>query len=395
MGELIVGRPALQVTAAVSLPLDMVSVMSLLYRSVPGSGLDPWLVAARRGLPNPLQHDLDLLHGFSGRLLYYMEEPIMRFEPLREDRVGASIGDLLEFLEELPGETYREMAVHALTRVHQDLATGLAAPHGDNELEWRRFIEPAITTANGDEVLSLLMDSEQLKARTIRLIRGVWDHAYADEYERHREQMLEAGRIAQAATAKGLTTAFGELTGNRVPTTLAAGLGKAARVTFLPSMHLGSFMSYVLYPPDVIIFFSADHVLGEGVIAAVHGRGSNGHEAHESHAAADRGPADDLGGSELLEALRALGDANRLRILDLLSTGELYANEIVGRLGIAQSAVSRHLSQLERSGLVVVNPRGGMKYYAIDPQRLSALADTLRHRAQQAGRADGTVVANE
>ncbi|HYH12202.1 MAG TPA: metalloregulator ArsR/SmtB family transcription factor [Thermomicrobiales bacterium] len=394
MGELIVGRPALQVKAAVSLPLDMVSVMSLLYRAVPGSGLDPWLISTRRGLPGHLQHDLDLLHGFSGRLLYFMEEPIMRFEPLRQDRLEATIDDLIGYLESLPSVAYREMVERALGRVHQDLGTGLAAPHGNDEFEWRRFIEPGITTANGDEVLQLVLDSDLLKSRTLRLIRGIWDHAYETEYERNRERMAEAGRIAQAASAKGLTTAFGELTGNRVPSTLAAGLGKAARVTFIPSMHLGSFMSFVLYPPDVIIFFSAENVL-RGDIAPVEVEiNGNGHH----RAAFDGRPAVSaegvLEGTDLLEALRALSDANRLRILDLLGSGELYANEIVGRLGIAQSAVSRHLSQLERAGLVAVNPRGGMKYYAIDANRLSAVAETLRTRAANATAIAGTSVAN-
>jgi DNA-binding transcriptional ArsR family regulator len=390
MGELIVGRPALQVTAAASLPLDMVSVMSLLYRAVPGSGLDPWLVSTRRALPGQLQHDLDLLHGFSGRLLYYMEEPVMRFEPLREDRLDASIDDMLRFLEDQPAFAFGEMAEHAIGRVHQDLGTGLAAPHGTDELEWRRFIEPAITTANGEEVLELLLDSEQLKARTIRLIRGIWDRAYETEYQRHRDRLQEAGRIAQAASAKGLTTAFGELTGNRVPSPLAAGLGKAARVIFVPSMHLGAFMSYVLYPPDVIIFFSAEHVLTG---AGVHGRGTatQAELAPPAEVATDEAP--ELEAAELLEALRALGDANRLRILDLLGTGELYANEIVGRLGIAQSAVSRHLSQLERAGLVAVNPRGGMKYYAIDADHLARVGECLRHRAAEAKGAGGTGVA--
>ena len=393
MGELIVGRPALRVNAAVSLPLDMVSVMSLLYRAVPGSGLDPWLVATRRELPGQLQHDLDLLHGFSGRLLYYMEEPIMRFEPLREDRENASIDELLDFLESLPPVAYREMVERAIGRVHQDLGTGLAAPHGDDELEWRRFIEPGITTANGEEVLELVLDSQLLKSRTLRLIRGVWDLAYETEYMRHRDRMLEAGRFAQDAAAKGLTTAFGELTGNRVPSTLAAGLGKAARVTFVPSMHLGSFMSFVLYPPDVIIFFSAENVLRGDVAPVEVASATNGHNGGLNGKM--NGIAIDgvLDGSDLLESLRALSDANRLRILDLLSTGELYANEIVGRLGIAQSAVSRHLSQLERAGLVVVNPRGGMKYYAIDANRLAAVAETIRTRAMDASIAAGTSVA--
>jgi DNA-binding transcriptional ArsR family regulator len=382
MGELIVGRPALQVNAAASLPLDMVSVMSLLYRAVPGSGLDPWLVSTRRALPGQLQHDLDLLHGFSGRLLYYMEEPVMRFEPLREDRIDASVDDLLRFLEEMPPFAYREMAEHAIGRVHQDLGTGLAAPHGSDELEWRRFIEPAITTANGDEVLEILLDSEQLKARTTRLVRGIWELAYAAEYERNRDRLHEAGRIAQAAAVKGLPTAFGELTGNRIPTTLAAGLGKAARVIFVPSMHLGSFMSYVLYPPNVIIFFSAEHVLSGATLGAP--------LETESSVQIDLDPSEDMVSADLLEALRALGDANRLRILDLLGSGELYANEIVGRLGIAQSAVSRHLSQLERSGLVVVHPRGGMKYYAIDSGYLARVGEALRCRASEASRAQGT-----
>jgi DNA-binding transcriptional ArsR family regulator len=353
---------------------------------VPGSGLDPWLVSTRRALPGQLQHDLDLLHGFSGRLLYYMEEPVMQFEPLREDRLDASVADLLEFLEALPSFAFREMAERAIGRVHQDLGTGLAAPNGNDELEWRRFIEPAITTANGEEVLDLLLDSEQLKARTIRLIRGIWELAYEAEYERHRDRLIEAGRIAQAASAKGLATAFGELTGNRVPSTLAAGLGKAARVIFVPSMHLGAFMSYVLYPPDVIIFFGAEHVL-TGTTAGVPVASA------EQTVAIEVGEEMEMSSTELLEALRALGDANRLRILDLLGSGELYANEIVGRLGIAQSAVSRHLSQLERAGLVVVYPRGGMKYYAIDAGHLARVGEALRYRASEAASAHGTGVA--
>jgi DNA-binding transcriptional ArsR family regulator len=391
MGELIVGRPALQVKAGVNLPLDLVSVMSLLYRAVPGSGLDAWLIATRRALPVQLQHDLDLLHGFSGRLLYYMEEPIMRFDPLTDERAGATVDELIAFLEGLPADTFREMVVHALGRVHRDLGTGLAVPQGDAELEWRRFIEPGITTASGEEVLELVFDSAQLKARTIRLIRGTWELAYESEYMRFRERMEEVGRIALAAASRGLTTAFTELTGNRVPSTLAAGLNSAARVTFVPSMHLGSFMSFVVYPPDVIIFFSAQRVL-EGDVQKID-ESANGHGPAVTKAS-DQLLADDvLDGADLLDALRALGDANRLRILDLLGTGELYANEIVGRLGIAQSAVSRHLSQLERAGLVVVNPRGGMKYYAIDARRLAAVAETLRARAVQAGVAAGTELA--
>jgi DNA-binding transcriptional ArsR family regulator len=155
-------------------------------------------------------------------------------------------------------------------------------------------------------------------------------------------------------------------------------LNQVARVTFCPSAHIGAFVSYVSYPPDLVVFFSAQHVLNGGetilepdvVFTAPSGeRTVNGDIAG-------------LSGEALLETLRALGDPNRLRILDLLASGQLYAQEIVGRLGIAQSAVSRHLSQLERAGLVQVEPRRGMKYYAIDRSRMQSLADTLQSRAR-------------
>ena len=69
MGNLVAGQPALRIETAVSLPLDMVSVLSLLYRAVPGSDLGLWLVDARHRLPDSVRANLDLLHGFSGRLL--------------------------------------------------------------------------------------------------------------------------------------------------------------------------------------------------------------------------------------------------------------------------------------------------------------------------------------
>lgn len=378
MGELVVGRPALQVKTALSIPLDTVSIMSLLYRAVPGSGLDPWLISTRRALSRQLQDDLDLLHGFSGRLLYYMEEPVMAFEPLREDRLGAGIDDLAAFLEAQAPDQFREYATKAIDRAHRDLGSELAAPMDNDEVEWRRYIEPVLTTADSNEVIELLLHPESLKERTIRLIRTLWDSCYAEEYRAREESLREAERVARSAASRGFGLAFADLTGNRLPATLAAGLNTVSHVTFCPSAHLGEFVSYITYPPDLVVFFSAQHATGTVVdhdlsVLDI----DNGEE--ERYLGND---VDPLTGEDLLESIRAMGDANRLRILDLLGTGELYAQEIVGRLGIAQSAVSRHLSQLERAGLVRVEPRRGMKYYAISRDRLQMLAESILDRAR-------------
>ncbi len=382
VGEFVVGKPALRLNYRVSLPLDLVSAMSLLYRAVPGSGLDPWLVATRRSLPRDLRADLDLLHGFSGRLLYYMEEPVMRFEPLRDDRKDANFAELIGFLEALPSSAYREMAVHALSRVHQDLGSEVDPPPMDaDEGAWRRFLEPGLTTAAGDEALALVREPELLRDRTLRLIRGIWQHAYRAEFEERRATLEEAAQLAQATEGRGFGMAFADLTGNRLPSTLVSGLNDVACVTFCPSYHLGSFVSYILYPPDLIVFFDAPSLVAQ---AATDGRISpestaGGIADDAAGLLANRGDqAGRLTGEELLEGLRALADPNRLRILDLLGERQLYAQEIVGRLGIAQSAVSRHLSQLERAGLITVQPRGGMKYYAVDGCRIDAIAAAVR-----------------
>lgn len=378
MGELVVGRPALQVKVARSIPLDMTSIMSLLYRAVPGSGLDSWLISTRRALPRQLQEDLDLLHGFSGRLLYYMEEPVMWFEPLREDRIGASVDDLVQFLDAQDPLTFRDMAIHAIDRAHRDLGMEHSAPTIDDEVAWRRYVEPVLTTADANEVLELMLEPEALKNRTIRLIRGIWDSFYKEDYLAHEADLIEAEKAARPIANRGFGLAFADLTGNRLPATLAAGLNTVANVTFCPSAHLGEFVSYITYPPELIIFYSVEHLTGAKVEhQLLGGELDNGHD--DVYLGRD---VDPLTGEDLLESIRAMGDGNRLRILDLLGSGELYAQEIVGRLGIAQSAVSRHLSQLERAGLVQVEPRRGMKYYAIDRTRLQMLAESILERAR-------------
>jgi len=367
MGELVAGKPALRLDTLVSAPLDLVSALALLYRAVPGSGLDPWLVAARRALPAPLLADLDLLHGFSGRLLYYMEEPVMRFDPLARAHRDAGVDDLLAFLDDLPAADFRAMAAHAVVRVHRDLALDPPAPLGADPAAWRAALEPALTTATAAEVIPLVAEPYRLKERTLRLLRGVWEGVYRDEFAARLPTLREAAGRAHPAVDRGVGLAFADLTGNRLPAPLVTRLGDIGRVTFCPSAHLGTFVSYMLYPPDLVVFFDAPALLAR--VGAP--------------AAADPPPlvAGAMTDEALLEALRALADPTRLRILDLLGDGRLYAQEIVGRLGIAQSAASRHLAQLERAGLVAVAPGRGVKFYAVDPDRLAAVAGAIHGRA--------------
>ncbi|MBA3399962.1 MAG: winged helix-turn-helix transcriptional regulator [Acidimicrobiia bacterium] len=89
-----------------------------------------------------------------------------------------------------------------------------------------------------------------------------------------------------------------------------------------------------------------------------------------------------LADSELLARLfRALGDATRLRILDLLvEDGELHQAEIVRRLGAVQARVSEHLACLVWCGFVQSRIEGRRTLYRVtgrDIRRLLAQAKRL------------------
>jgi DNA-binding transcriptional ArsR family regulator len=87
-----------------------------------------------------------------------------------------------------------------------------------------------------------------------------------------------------------------------------------------------------------------------------------------------------LADTELLARLfRALGDATRLRILELLlEEGDLHQAEIVRRLGASQARVSEHLGCLEWCGFVESRTEGRRTIY-----RAVSDARTLLGRGQR------------
>ncbi|ABR47997.1 regulatory protein, ArsR [Alkaliphilus metalliredigens QYMF] len=65
---------------------------------------------------------------------------------------------------------------------------------------------------------------------------------------------------------------------------------------------------------------------------------------------------------------KALGDNNRLRILNLLRKGELCVCEIEVILDTTQSNVSRHLGKLRNEGIITYEKKAQWIHYRIDPQ---------------------------
>lgn len=66
---------------------------------------------------------------------------------------------------------------------------------------------------------------------------------------------------------------------------------------------------------------------------------------------------------------RAFADETRLRILHLLSKGELCVCDLMTALRLPQSKVSRHLAYLRNAGLVADRRDGRWKHYALAPSK--------------------------
>jgi ubiquinone/menaquinone biosynthesis C-methylase UbiE len=74
-------------------------------------------------------------------------------------------------------------------------------------------------------------------------------------------------------------------------------------------------------------------------------------------------------------ALKAIAEPTRLRLLALLSSGELTVKDLTGILGQSQPRISRHLKLLAEAGLVERAPEGSWVYFRLaDGLEGSALA---------------------
>ena len=66
-----------------------------------------------------------------------------------------------------------------------------------------------------------------------------------------------------------------------------------------------------------------------------------------------------------IDLFRALSDPARLRIVEVMKSGECSVGDVVDRLEIQQSGVSRHLRILAEAGIVQMRPDGQKRLYSL------------------------------
>ncbi len=82
--------------------------------------------------------------------------------------------------------------------------------------------------------------------------------------------------------------------------------------------------------------------------------------------------------TETVKILKALADANRLHILELLGSGEQCACVLLGNLDLSQPTLSHHMKILCDAGLVTSRKAGKWIYYTRRAETLDRIGTCLQ-----------------
>jgi ArsR family transcriptional regulator len=102
----------------------------------------------------------------------------------------------------------------------------------------------------------------------------------------------------------------------------------------------------------------------------------------EANANANTDIFDLIGKSQNIEeaavAMQAMSHPLRIKVLCLLSSGEISVQEIVEAVGTTQGNVSQHLAILKASGMIASRSEGKKMLYRIEDKRIVKLISLTR-----------------
>ncbi|MCI0394883.1 MAG: metalloregulator ArsR/SmtB family transcription factor [Chloroflexi bacterium] len=344
--EFILTLPQNNLKVALEPAHNALNSLMLLNRTEKLSGLSDWVTTTAASLPAGRLHTNQLV--FVG--FFYVVTPQRSwpsFETYLDDLAAQEPAALRDRLLAIYTEPMPDMP--GVTADPQEL---LADPAFFVSYLQRRFseVDPELER----EAHALLNDPPAMQDLIVSHLRRMWDDLLAAEWARVRPMLQASVEAFQQMDYSSLTTleAARLITNQELSGWWKSSLEKTGRVILVPSAHIGPYLSKFAAGETMWLIFGARLPQGSGL------------------------QAPDLSRSELLVRLNALADDTRLRILVLLrEQGELCAPDIIERLGLSQSAASRHLQQLSATGYVAERRREGAKCYRLNPARIE---ETLR-----------------
>ena len=84
--------------------------------------------------------------------------------------------------------------------------------------------------------------------------------------------------------------------------------------------------------------------------------------------------------TQVARLFQALSDETRIRVIDMLASGEKCVCDLQEAVGAAQSRLSFHLKVLREAGLVNDRKQGRWNFYSLRPDVLGEMAEYLQER---------------
>ena len=336
--------------------------LCLLASSMRCEGSDPWIESTYAALDDGLRADLRLTFLSLGAPLIF--QGLLRESPEISDYPA-----LIGWLTGLSHEMVEQAARDALSRLERRAvesgekpldppdpgnADALAAYLGVRGRFW--MDGRALTDPEKEHLVRLLGDPVELKSRLVFSVARFWEAHFKDVYsEISRKTERFAGRDRMLSRDRDFSQFYRAVTGHALSSDEVEKHPRLRHALFVPSCFGGPMVHYV--PLDAT----------QDAIALIYNCW------HDRDGDPESGPAL----RQMFPLLRALADETRLEILSLLDGRELYAQEIVERLGISQPAVSRHLNLLVASGVLFERRDGGRRFYTVNTQALGTLSRNL------------------
>jgi len=346
-------------TVAVEVVLDEVAIVSNSLKMIKAEefhdGLHEWIRETAFKL-TPEQSKLN------ERIAHFIDHFVV-------ESGASTFPEFIESIDNLSTDTVYDCSLHWLRKLDD-------YPGDDNLLadieDYMAYVEQATATKmskKGEEFhrewweveWQVLQAPEQFLGDVKGHLQFMWDTYLESEWKRVKPMLEEAVNAFNEIDYDGMTAhdAIETVTGRnmRGKDFFEERLEKTEKLIFMPSAHLGPYISWGATPDEstMLFFFGARPPKNAKVKSTA------------------------LSRSELLVRLNALADETRLKILEMLTEqDELCAQDFITGLDLSQSSASRHLRQLTASGYLSERRRDVAKCYSINPERIDDTIQALK-----------------
>jgi ArsR family transcriptional regulator len=341
--------------------LDLLNAMYFTHLILDSEGVEGWPVELRQTMAPDLLSELDFLYEYPAgdpAVMGILGEVVFAHREVWDS--AESLASYIRALPDAMGESEAEPGIHGL--IYQAIfkypEPGELAPFAD--MPDRAAVEARMRSLgdrDADAVMALYDLPAELRERMARLVERFWEEYYRDELPKRRAALERSAALHAGETREQAIETMKRLS-SRPTICLEDGVcaGPYQKLVFAPSLDMGPYMSCADIPGDHAVHGTFYPCAADGI--------------------ADAGP-DAADTQRLARIYKALSDEQRLRILHMLREREMYVQEIVDRMDLHQSVVSRHLMFLKAVGLVQVRKENNMKHYSLNPEITGELSKTL------------------